>query len=337
MIHSTRTWNTAITWVISMADMLWQRVIKATIKTSGGILTFNNEELEVQFDVTFDDDSKPNVNKLIVYNLTKSTISKIKKGQNVTLNGGYKDDYGLLVEGKITKVISKYEGIDKITTITFKEGTDYSGIKIDADMADAPKKYYVSKRVKLKKPITSTKIGKNGRKYTSTINYKTVKVVKWRKQTLNITFAKGVKASTIIKKLTGLLGIKLAECNLPRDKVYKNGYKVTGKIESKLNTVVKDCGASMYWRRGKVVIRSIEIGNDERFSLKESTGLIETPSQFEDDDIKGYSVRCLLQHRITTASIINIDSKTAKGKYRIKQGRHYYDGSDFISEFEVIE
>lgn len=315
---------------------LFGRVIKVTIETAKGYLKFNGDELEIRFEVPFDDDSKPNVSTLQIYNLTKTTINQIKKDQNVTLNAGYKDDYGVIVEGKITRVVSSYEGVDKITTITFKEGKDYSGVNVTPQTADAAKKYFVKKRMKLQKPIKTTTIGINGRKYTKTVKYKTIQVAKWRKQTLNITFPKSTTAKTIIKKLTDILGIKLAELNLPKNKVYKSGFKVTGKIESKLNTVVKDCDASMYYRKGKMVIRSIEVGNDERFSLKEDTGLIEAPAEFEEDDYKGYTFRCLLQHRITTASIINFESKTANGKFRVRKGKHYYDGNDFLTEGEAI-
>lgn len=305
-----------MTMVMTMATskLLFGRVVKVTIEVSGGHLNFSNDDLEVQFEVVFDDDEKPNINSVKVYNLTKTTINKIKKNQNISISAGYKGDYGILTEGKITKVLTKYEGVDKVTTITFKEGKDYSGIKVTKDVADPAKKYYVKKRIK-------------GR---------TVKVAKYRKQTMQITFKNGTTAKQIITKLTKILGIKLAELSLPRNKVYKNGYKVTGQIENNLVEVVKDCGASMYYRRGQMVIRSIKKGNDERFTLSEETGLIEPPEPFEDDDQKGYTVRCLLQHRITTASIIQIKSSTANGTFRAKSGKHYYDGNDFLTEFEVI-
>lgn len=70
--------------------------------------------------------------------------------------------------------------------------------------------------------------------------------------------------------------------------------------------------------------------------LEEATGLVETPEQFEEDDLKGYKVKCLLQHRIAVASIIEINSKTAKGKYRVKDGSHSFDGKDFFTECRVI-
>lgn len=299
---------------MATSPLLFGRVIRVTIDAPGGHLTFTNDDLEVRFEVNFDDDAKPNISTVQVYNLTNQTINKIQKNQNITVVAGYKSDYGVLTEGKITSVVTKYSGVDKITTVTFKEGTDYSGIKVTPDVADPAEKYYVKKKV----------------------NGKTVKVAKYRKQTMQITFKNGVRASQIIKRLTSILGIKLATFSLPKDKVYKSGYKVTGLIENNLETVVKDCGASMYWRRGKMVIRSIEVGNDERFTLSEETGLIEPPEQFEDDEQNGYTVRCLLQHRVTTASIITIKSSTANGTYRVRSGKHYYDGTDFISEFEVI-
>ena len=278
---------------MATSSLLFGRVIKVTVETSDGHLYFSNADLEVRFEVNFDDDEKPNVNTVTVYNLTKSTISKIKKNQDISVSAGYKNDYGLLVEGKITKVLTKYDGTDKVTTITFKVGKDYSGIKVTKAVSNAPKK-------------------------------------------LQITFSKGTTGKQIITKLTKILGIKLAEFKLPKNKVYKNGYKVTGQIENNLVEVVKDCKASMYWRRGKMVIRSIQTGNDEQFTLSADTGLIDPPEQFEDDDIKGYTIRCLLQHRITTASIIQIKSSTANGKFRVRSGKHYYDGNDFLSDFEVV-
>ena len=92
----------------------------------------------------------------------------------------------------------------------------------------------------------------------------------------------------------------------------------------------------MYYRRGKPVIRPLNQGDDERFKLEEATGLIETPEQVEEDNFKGYKAKCLLQHRIAVASIIEINSKTAKGKYRVKEGTHSFDGRDFFTECKVM-
>jgi len=272
-----------------VSNQLFGRIIR--VRTSG--MTFTNDNLEIRFTVLFDDDPKPNVSTVEIYNLSNDTIHRIKRGETCTIEAGYRGDYGVIASGKVTSVMTRREGVDKITTITVMEGDDYSRVKVD------------------KKNSTD-------------------------KKSLKITFKKGTKASVIIKRLCSVLGIKLAYMKLPKDVVYKNGYTVTGLILNTLEEIVKDCGASMYYRRGQMVIRSIKEGTDERFILKEDTGLIESPEPFEEENIKGYKVKCLLQHRITTASIIEIQSKTAKGKYRARKGEHRADGNDFVTEFEVI-
>ncbi|WP_051476253.1 phage protein [Heyndrickxia ginsengihumi] len=264
--------------------LLFGRVIKVHIESSKYKTDISGDDLHIEFEVNFDDDEKPNQSTISIYNLSKTSISRITKDSSVILQAGYRSDYGVLVQGKISNVVTNRNGVDKITTITLLEGQDYTSEK-------TPKA---------------------------------------------ITFKKGTKAEVIIKKLVKLLGVSLAEFKLPKNVVYKKGYSVTGQIENNLVEVVKDCGAALYWRRGKMVIRSITEGTDENFLLEESTGLIDSPETFEEDDTKGYTAKCLLQHRITTASIIEIRSKTANGKYRAKKGKHVCNGSDFYTEVDVV-
>jgi hypothetical protein len=268
-----------------MANQLFGRVIKVHVENSSYKTDFSGpNDLHIEFEVNFDDDEKPNQSTISIYNLSTTSISRITKESSIILQAGYRSDYGVLVQGKVSSVVTNRDGVDKITTITLLEGQDYSGQKTP-------------------KPIT---------------------------------FKKGTKADTIIKRLVQLLGIRLAEMKLPKNIVYKSGYTVTGNIENNLVEVVKDCGASMYWRKGAMVIRSIKEGTDERFILSEETGLLGSPEAFEEDGVKGYNAKSLLQHRITTASIIEIKSKTANGKYRAKKGKHVCSGTDFYTEVQVI-
>ena len=269
-----------------MSKLLFGRIIKVTIESDTYKGSFDYEDLEIRFEVPFDDDSKPNQSFVEIFNLTPTTINRIKKNSVITIQAGYRGDFGVIAMGRVTRTKTRREGVDKITTVHMKEGDDLSHLK-----ADGNKK---------------------------------------------ITFKSGTNANTIINRLAGMLKIKIQSIDLPKNKVYKKGLTVSGSVENKLNEVVKDCGAAMYYRRGRLVIRSIKTGDDERFKLEEATGLIETPEQIEDEDVTGYAVKCLLQHRITTASIIEIQSKTAKGRYRAKRGKHYFDGSDFFTEVDVI-
>ena len=279
------------------SNVMFGRVIKVTVKGKYST-TFSNKDLEIRFEVPFDDDSKPNTSTVEIYNLSKDSINRMQKGDTCTLQAGYKDDYGVIVSGKITKILTNRNGVDKITTISFLEGEDSSRIKVTSKTAD--------------------------------------KAEKGKKQKLQIAFKAGTKASTIIKKLCSILGIKISKMSLPKDVVYKKGYTVTGLILNNLEEVVNDCGAALYYKRGKMVIRSIKEGDDERFTLEEKTGLIGSPEPFDDENGKGYKVQCLLQHRMAVASIVHLKSKGVNGKYRVKNGRHYCNGSDFMTEASVI-
>lgn len=278
------------------------------IKVTVGKMTFNSDDLEIRFENPFDDDPKPNQTVIEIYNLSKSTLSHMKKGDYVTLQAGYDKDVGVIANGKASKILTSKDGVDKITKIYMLEGDDFTRVKVTPKTADPAEKY--------------TK-GKNKGKS--------------KKQAMKISFKKGTTGLTIIKRLIDVLGIKLgAPIKLVKNKVYKKGYTVTGLILNNLEEVVRDCGSVMYHRRGKLIIRPLKEGTDERFLLSEDTGLIGSPEPFDDDGIKGFKVKCLLQHRITTASIIQIKSKTANGKYRVRKGKHVADTDDYYTEFEVI-
>lgn len=275
-----------------MTSRLFGRVIKVHIEGDYKA-DFSNEDLHIEFEVPFDDDPVPNQITVSIFNLSSASINHIKKGNTLILQAGYKSDYGILSQGNISSVLTKHDGVDRITTIYMTEGQDYSGLKVTA--------------------ATST-----------------------NKTSLEIAFAKGTKADAIIKRLVSALGIRLGEMKLPKNISYRSGYTVTGNILNNLEEVVKDCGASIYYRKGTLIIRSIKEGTDERFTLEEATGLIGSPDPFEEDDYKGYTVNSLLQHRISTASIIEIKSQTANGSYRAKKGKHVANGSDFKTDVTVI-
>ena len=275
-----------------MTNQLFGRVIKVHIEGDYKA-DFSNEDLHIEFEVPFDDDPAPNQITVSIFNLSSASINHIKKDSTLILQAGYKSDYGILSQGKISSVLTKHDGVDKITTIYMTEGQDYSDVKVTT--------------------ATST-----------------------NKTSLEIAFAKGTKADAIIKRLVSALGIRLGEMKLPKNISYPSGYTVTGNILNNLEEIVKDCGASIYYRKGTLIIRSIKEGTDEQFTLEEATGLIGSPDPFEEDDYKGYTVNSLLQHRISTASIIEIKSQTANGSYRAKKGKHVASGSDFKTDVTVI-
>lgn len=160
------------------------------------------------------------------------------------------------------------------------------------------------------------------------------------KETAKKSYKKNTKASQIISDLYPKLGLTLGALRLPKDVIYKKGYTSSGKIVNTLAEVAKDCGASFYVNKRKLYIRSLKDGDDTRFTLSHETGLIGSPSPFEEDfegkAVKGFKVSCLLQYRITTASILNIQSKTARGSFRARNGVHKWNSGNFVTEMDVV-
>src|SRR5690606_9309413 len=80
--------------------------------------------LEIHFQVDFDNKPETNTAEIKIYNLSDDTIARIKRGQNLILNAGYVGDVGTIFAGDITKVVTEWEGTDKITRIVAGDGAE---------------------------------------------------------------------------------------------------------------------------------------------------------------------------------------------------------------------
>lgn len=160
----------------------------------------------------------------------------------------------------------------------------------------------------------------------------------------SLSFKKGVKASYILRTLIDKLRMPVAVFKVRRDHTYSDSVTVDGNLMESIRQYSDVCGVSTYINKGKVYSRWLKDGDNTRFILQPSTGLIGSPELFEEeiniDDarekITGYKLKMLLQHRITTAAIITIKSKNVSGTFRVRSGEHKFDGRELITECEVI-
>lgn len=255
-----------------------------------GDITIKNSDLDIEFDISFDDDTEANESEVVIYNLTTTTLNKLKKGQKVTLEAGYSGDTGIILSGYISKKVTKWESVDKKTTL------------------------YIIDNNQLKE-----------------------------KKIKSISFKKGSKASYILKTLVDKVGLPVGVFKIKRDYTYKDKTTVDGGIMENIKKYAKTCGVSAYICKGKIYVRSLKDGDNIKFTVKPETGLLSIEEVEEEEEIekykdvtKGLNISMLLQHRITTASIIQVQSKNFKGTYRVRSGKHTYDGINFLTEIEVI-
>lgn len=97
--------------------------LRETVLTIGGI-TLRYPELEIRFDIPFDELSKPNVGEIQVYNLSRQTLAQIKKGYPVILNSGYNGSLGTILGGEVISASTKVERVDRITTIKVSDSLE---------------------------------------------------------------------------------------------------------------------------------------------------------------------------------------------------------------------
>lgn len=259
------------------------------IKT--GDVTIDNQDLDVEFEIPFDDDTEADEAEIIVYNISDLTIQNIKKDAQISATAGYGSDTGVIFSGVISKVKTYYSGEDRVTEI------------------------YAIDQASLQE-----------------------------RELKSISYAKGTTASKILRDLVSQVGLPVAVFSPKRDHTYKDKSTVDGGLMENIRKYAKVCGVSAYICKGQIYVRHILDGDGLDFTLSSDTGLLSL-SEFEEeqtaedfkDTVTGYEMTMLLQHRITTASLIHVQSRNVTGTYRVREGSHTYDGTDFLTKVKAIE
>ena len=79
---------------------------------------FPYDQFDFEFDIKFDEWAEPNMSEATMYNLSDSTLNQITQGSSIIINAGYKGDVGLICLGRIDKVVTTWEGVDRVTELT---------------------------------------------------------------------------------------------------------------------------------------------------------------------------------------------------------------------------
>lgn len=263
---------------------------KITVKCNNA--TIKSSDIDFEFTIPFDDDTEANEAEIIFYNLSKTTIEQFKRDSVITVEAGYQSDTGLIFSGRVSSVKTKFETVDKKTTVKAIDDVSLKERNIE-----------------------------------------------------NVAYSAGVKASYILRDLVGRLGLPIAAFSTRQDMTIESETTVDGGIMDSIRKYARICGVSAYICKGSVYVQDVRQGKHINFTVSEHTGLIEIPEEFTDEIqeenytefINGYNVKMLLQHRMQTGAVINLKSKNVNGTFAVRSGQHTYDGTNFITEIEVIE
>lgn len=260
----------------------------ATISCNGAVI--KSDELDLEFSVPFDDDLEANESEVTIYNLSDTTLSRLTKGQKITITAGFTGDTGVIFTGYIDKVKTSYDGVDRKTTLNCVDRVSTTELK-------------------------------------------------------ELTYKSGTKASTILKELINKTGTPIAVFKVRRDHTYSDEVKIDGDLMENIKKYAEVCGISVYIKQGKIYARYLKEADGLNFTLSEDTGLIGSPTEFEEevsleDDkketIKGYECESLLQHRFSAGGKIKLKSRNANGEYRIMSGTHTFNISEATTKIKVF-
>ena len=287
LVKAFEGWKEGLQFYTKPPEGMYGRV---AIVESGGV-KINSAELDIEYEIPFDDDTEANEAEIIIYNLSKTTLEALKYNNPITVTAGYGNDTGIIFEGVISKITTKQEGVDKKTVIKALDDVDLQERELE-----------------------------------------------------EITYAAGTKASYILKDLIGRVGLPLAVFSIRRDHTYKDKVNINSGLMDSIRKYAEVCGISVYINKRKIYARHISEGDNINFTVNVDTGLIESPEEFEEeitaedykDVIKGYKLKMILQHPLTTAAIITLKSRDVSGEYRVRAGKHIFNGSETTTEVEVI-
>lgn len=99
------------------------RIVEVVI----GDMVIQSPPLTIEIDVPFSDGSDghaADVSTVRFYNLSDESVAKIEEGTPVVVRAGYEGDVGTVAVGTIEDASTKWDGVDKVTTLLVGDGTD---------------------------------------------------------------------------------------------------------------------------------------------------------------------------------------------------------------------
>lgn len=155
----------------------------------------------------------------------------------------------------------------------------------------------------------------------------------------SMSFAANSQASYILKTLIEKTGIPVAVFSPRRDYTYKDSQTVDGDLMENIKKYAEVCGISVYVSKGKIYARYIKEGDNLNFDVSVETGMIGSPSDYEEeitaedytDTIDGHEVEMLLQHRLYAGAIVKLTSKNATGTFRVCSGEHRFSPDEAVT------
>lgn len=145
------------------------------------------------------------------------------------------------------------------------------------------------------------------------------------------TYTESVTAEFILNDIFNIVGIKLNKLELKNNVIYKNGFVAADTLNNIAKRIVKNCGSQLLIQNTSISVIKQESGIVTGFLLSPSTGLINIDKINKNNGAQ-YEIDMILNHAISTKSLLEVQSKTFNGIVMAIEGQH----SDFKTNVEVV-
>lgn len=265
----------------------WDRQYRCSIGQPGqtGVLLGESKgdsgmPLHISFSVEKGDKESNNTATVKFWNLGPATIAEIKRKNAVLeLRAGYGANLPLILAGDINKATTEQENANMVTTIDVVDG-----------------------------------------------------LVAIRDTYVSLSFAKKTNCMKIVESVADSMGISYLISEKAKQileqKHFVNGYSAVGAAKTVLQKICRTCGLSWSIQNGvlQLVVTGSTISTNA-YVLSASTGLIGVPKEItigssnkdtqNQDGQKGYEVRYFMNGAIGVDDLIMLDSKKAKGYFKV--------------------
>lgn len=279
----------------------WLRAYQFSAGQAGGA-GFGISELHIQFSVEKADVSSPNTAKISLWNLSPAHKAALEeKDCIVTLNAGYEDSVPMVLTGTVTNVVTEDDGADQKTTIDVLDGRK--------ELRDS----YVTFE------------------YLQTTDSKLILQDAAGQMGLPITFSQGASFKPL------------------------ESYSYVGLAKNVMDKVCASNGLTWTIQNGVIqVTKANEPISTIAHLISSKTGLIGSPKKLtqseknsgnaEENSSKnkaqaGWEIRYLLNAAIGVNDLVQLESKTANGIFRVESVKLEGDNmaGDWMCTAKVVE
>jgi len=290
--------------------MLFDRVYRLLVGTSGQKKGVEINELRIQFEIEKTAKKNPNKSTVKIYNLKKETREEFEKPDTrVLLYAGYKEDKGplLIFNGNVTFAYSKFEPPDIITELELGDGAK--------EIRDSNISVGYGKKVKSGQVLNDVS-KKMGMPLTMPSNAP--------ERTWNNGLSYYGSSTGLLDKVTKGTGLEWSIQNNNLQVIEK------GMVTTRTGILISpDSGLLKFPER-------------ERKDKNESSEAKPSKSKKTSDpskQIDGWKVTTLLLPTLNPGDRVKLESKTVTGVFRIQELKHSGDShdGDWQTELKLVE